>query len=145
MTTASLQPRTRQVPRLSITFEGKGRTKQSMRDECDINKLMEKFRKTGTQPPQNHFPAQYGDFSNVDDYQTAVNQVHDALDAFSELPSNIRNRFQNDPKLLIEFMSEPGNLEEAIELGLAPKPEPKPKPPAPAPPVVETPPAPPGD
>ena len=39
---------------------------------------------------------------------------------FEELPLEIKKRFDNDPAKLVEFCNDPKNLEEAIEIGLAP-------------------------
>lgn len=94
-----------------------GRTLQSDAKDADINNIMKKWLKTGQSPPPRGLP-QYGDFSNVDDYLTAVNQVHEAQAAFEELPSAVRSRFRNDPGELIQFLSTPGHEDEAIELGL---------------------------
>ena len=42
---------------------------------------------------------------------------------FDNLPSDVRNRFNNNPAQLLDFVADPENKEEAIELGLLPKPE----------------------
>lgn len=123
MTTQLTNPRTRAVPRLQIFFEGPGRTKQAHKDECDINIMMAKYQKTGQMPAANPFRPIYGDFSHIDDYQAAVNQVHEAQESFADLPSQIRSRFRNDPAELLRFMEDPANTEEAIQLGLLPEPE----------------------
>lgn len=131
-----------------ISFSGKGRTKQSFRDECDINSVMRRWEKTGQLHPLQRYPPQYGDFTNVDDYQAAVNQVQQAEDAFMALPSRVRSRFGNDPAELLRFMADSANQAEAEKLGLvdpAPKPDPKAAPAAviPAAPVPEVQPQPP--
>lgn len=118
----------------AIRFEGPGRTKQQCRDECDINIMMAKYQNTGVLPPSNNFVASYGDFTEIDDYQAAVNQVQDAEDAFMDLPSNIRTRFDNDPAKLLEFASDINNVEEARELGIL-APIPVEIPPTPTPPT----------
>lgn len=98
------------------------KTKLEMQDECDINVLMETYQKTGQINHTSLLPPRYGDFSNTVDYQTALNAVHEANDAFADLPANIRNYFDNDPALLIDFMNDPNNQAEAEELGLVEKP-----------------------
>lgn len=106
--------------RVQLKFTGKGRTKQSHKDECDINKLMARYANSGQLPATNPYPARYGDFSDVPDFQQAVNQVNEANSAFADLPSAIRTRFGNDPTQLLEFMANPANEAEAIELGIIP-------------------------
>lgn len=109
---------------VQITFPVTGRTKQSFRDECDINCIMAKWTRTGAPPVTNPLPPQYGDFSNVDDYLAAANSVLQADLEFSRLPAEVRDRFQNDPAQLITFMADPGNQDEAVALGLADAPRP---------------------
>lgn len=106
--------------RVQLFCEGSGRTKQSMQQECDINFIMEKYKRTGQLPPSNQFPGQYGDFSEVLDYQGSQNQVIAAQAAFDELSSEIRTRFDNDPAKLLDFCSSADNIDEARELGLLP-------------------------
>ena len=45
-----------------------------------------------------------------------------ADDAFMALPANIRERFNNDPAELVDFVSDDRNRSEAIDLGLVPPP-----------------------
>lgn len=108
-----------QRKRLALDFSNDpGLTKQSFRDECDINVLMDQYQRTKTFTHISAALPQYGDFSNVLDYQAAVNQVKDAQAAFAELPSHIRDRFANQPAELLRFMDNPENLEEGRQLGL---------------------------
>lgn len=99
-----------------------GRTDESQQDACDVNNILRRYTATGQ---ISHLSGQnplYGDFSNVDDYLTAVSNVQAAKAAFLDLPSAIRNRFKNDPAELIGFLEEAQNDEavyaEAVELGL---------------------------
>lgn len=93
-------------------------TKQSFRDECDINILMASYRRTGVLTHLAKGLPSYGDFTSSVDYHDACNQVLDAQLAFAELPSEIRTRFDNDPKKLLEFLEDPANREEGEQLGL---------------------------
>jgi phage internal scaffolding protein len=92
-------------------------TQQQFKDECDINNIMEKFGMTGLLP-QNPLSANYGDFTGVNDYHTALNAIIAAEDQFEALPAQIRSRFGNDPANLIDFMENPENRSEAETLGL---------------------------
>lgn len=94
------------------------RTKQSFKAECDINNIMKQYERTGIIDHTNNMHPEYGDFSNVADYHTAQNMVIDAQNSFDALPSHIRKRMGHDPANLIEFLSDPNNKAEAIELGL---------------------------
>lgn len=112
--------RTAYSPRVSVSlsFSGAGRTKQSFRDECDINTIMARYMATGVLPMPNQLEARYADVTGID-YQNAMEVVADARSMFENLPSKIRDRFQNDPAQLLEFVHNEVNHAEAVELGLA--------------------------
>lgn len=107
--------------KVEVKFIGKGRTKQSYKDECDINNIMARFVRTGVLEFTNKNQARYGDCTGLE-YQEAVLKVAAAKSLFAELPSELRARFENEPGRLLEFIQNPRNREEARELGLL-KPE----------------------
>jgi len=90
---------------------------QHMRDECDINTIVERFGVTGQLPVRAIEPS-YGDFSGVSDYHTALNKIKAADEAFMALPGKLRAKFDNDPNALLNFLENEANRNEAIELGL---------------------------
>jgi phage internal scaffolding protein len=90
---------------------------QHMKDECDINVIVERFGVTG-ELPNSPIPPQYGDFSGVTDYHTAINAVKASEEAFMALPAKIRAKFDHDPNALLQFLNDPINRNEAIEIGL---------------------------
>lgn len=105
--------------RTQISFAGcEARTKQSFREECNINTIMAKWQRTGLISHLAGRPPTFGDFSQQMDYQEAANKVIRADEAFAELPARIRDRFHNDPGELIGFLSDPENDAEAEALGL---------------------------
>lgn len=100
------------------------RTKQSFKDECDVNLVMKRFERTGVLDHLNEFQGQYGDFTDVpQSYHEAVNQVMAAQDMFMTVPPRIRAMFENDPGQFLAFVQDPANLEEMVQLGLATQPE----------------------
>lgn len=110
--------------RVKLITEGESKTRQEMKNQTDINVLMKKYGQTG----QIHHLAKgipfYGDVTNITDYKSALDAVNSANDAFKSLPSELRNRFSNDPTNLIDFLNNPSNLEEAQKLGLVKRPTP---------------------
>lgn len=95
-------------------------TKQSFKDECDINKILEKFQKSGAITHfASHAPT-YGDCTPVQ-LHDALNTVANAETMFEELPSSIRKKFNNNAEQFLEFVQNDKNLEEMRELGLAEK------------------------
>jgi len=103
---------------VGVDSGGPSLTKQSFKDECDINNILRKYIKTGVLNASVK-AQQMGDFSNVGDYHQAMNTVIAAHDAFMNLPSKIRERFDNDAGNFLAFMSDAKNEAEAVELGLA--------------------------
>lgn len=102
----------------SLTFTAPSLTKQSFKDECDINNIVSKFAKTGVLEHVALSKPQFGDFLGVSDYQTALNQVLEAEDAFDALPAKVRARFHNQPVEFLEFCADEKNHDEMVELGL---------------------------
>lgn len=97
---------------------GDSRTVQSHREECDINTIVRRFGVTGMVPQTAAMPS-YQTFDDVWDYQSAMNSVIAAQAAFMQIPSDVRERFRNDPQRFLEFCSDPKNLDELRKLGLA--------------------------
>jgi len=103
----------------AITFDpSEGMTKQSFRDECNINKIMAKFQRTGLLNHYAKHAPQYMDIPAID-YADALNIIAEAESMFEELPSTVRAKFENDPEKFLEFVQDPENLEEMREMGLA--------------------------
>lgn len=105
----------------------KALTKQSARDECDINLIMKKFVKTGIIEHGNAHSANYGDVPAID-FRSALELIQNSEDTFSELPAAVRRRFDNDPAQFLGFCEDPDNLDEAVLLGLADAPAAAPAP-----------------
>lgn len=101
--------------------EEEGRTQQQFKDECDINVIVERFGLTGQLPENPRVPVS-GDFTGIQDFQTAMNMVREAQEAFMEFPAEIRAEFDNDPGKMIAFVENEKNRERALEMGLIAKP-----------------------
>lgn len=103
----------------------RSRTKQSFAKEADINNIMMRASKTGllVDPSvvSNRRP-NFGDFSDVGDFQSIVNRIRSVEGAFMMLSAKIRSKFDNDAGKLLDFVADPVNAKEAQELGLLPVP-----------------------
>lgn len=109
--------------------EGPTKAQQQFKDECDMNNIVAKYARQGT--PLSSIPntGRYGDFSNIPDYQAAMNQVNAAASAFHAQPAALRDRFKNDVASFVSFVRDPKNQDELIKLGLATR---RPAPPQPS-------------
>jgi phage internal scaffolding protein len=100
------------------------RTQQHFRKEANINSIVAKYRTSGLLTNPMHkatlYP-EFGDFSNVTDFQTMQNKMIEINDYFMSLPANIRKEFDNSPQKLMAFMSDEQNIDKARELGLVAK------------------------
>jgi len=98
---------------------------QSFKDECDINRIMAGYQRTGVATWLEQREGQYKDVTGLD-FLLAMDTVVKAREMFDELPSSVRDKFYNDPALFLDFMHDPKNQDEMIALGLARrKPEPE--------------------
>lgn len=103
----------------SIDFAGEiSLTKQSFRDQCDINIILKNYENTGMISHTNKSQGTYGDFTGISDYQSSLNAVITAQNSFNELPAGLRKYFDNDPAKLIQFISDDKNYDQAYKLGL---------------------------
>lgn len=103
---------------LDCSVDGAGRTKQSMKEECDINTIMARYVRTGTVAHVAKYGGSYG-FASAQSFQDAINVVKKAEQMFSELPAKVRARFRNQPAEFLAFVQDEKNTAEAVELGLA--------------------------
>lgn len=113
-------------PRVKTKPVGNSRTKQSFKDDSNINNIMARYEKTEVIDHLQEKPGRFLDLPSGLDYQTAMNMSINARDAFDGLPGTIRAKFQNDPKTFFEFMEDSENDEEIMALGLRPNEDPIP-------------------
>lgn len=107
--------------KVSLTFTKPSKTDGSQKKECDINNIIKKYNKTGVLSHVSNAIPVFGDVSSFGDYQACIEHIQNAERLFSELPSRVRARFQNDPSQFLDFMSKQENIDEAVALGLATK------------------------
>jgi hypothetical protein len=99
-------------------------TQQEFKESCDINNILAKFsvqaQALGVDPsllmPQDQ--GTYGDFSNLDDFQTAQNKIAFLNDQFSNLSSDVRRKFGDDLNTFITAVSDPNRIDELGDLGV---------------------------
>lgn len=115
-----------------IVFTEPSMTQQHFKDETMIDNILQKYAETGflTDPFTPKRPIQFGDFSDVKDFQTAQNAIALATEYFESLPANVRASFNNSPQEFLNALSNSEQRSKLEELGfIAPEeakaPEPK--------------------
>lgn len=116
-----------------LACKDKSLAQQQFKDESDINVLFAKYLETG-EMPQIETTLNYQNFEGPFDFQGAMNAVRAAQEQFAQLPARIKNRFDNDPQKLLDFLDNEENRNEAIFLELVANPATAT--PDPAPPVA---------
>ena len=103
--------------RVYAKITGPSRTKQSFKDECDINHIMASYVKTGVIAHLNEHKPNYG-FAPAITYKEALDTVHEATQMFADLPSALRTKFKNDPGEFLAFVENTDNRSELALMGL---------------------------
>lgn len=98
-------------------------TTQSDRKEADINELIKRMEKAGMQTKLNSSEPFYGDVSEFNGLQDAIIKVQEANELFMGMSASVRERFDNDPVKMVEFLADPANRAEAEQLGMVVKQE----------------------
>ena len=123
--------RFRQFPRVTVTFPEPSLAKQAMKQECDINFIMAKYKATGLVSHTNTHQGHYSELPSEMDYHADLLAVMAADDAFKSLPAAMRARFENDPAKFVGFVQDPANQAEINKMGLGVKADLPPGAPAP--------------
>ncbi len=99
-----------------IKYTRHGRTKQSFKDACDINKLLEKAAKQGGLSHIEKHGAKYADYAAID-WENLPLQLARGQQVFNELPAELKREFDQNPADFYEYVTDPqnaGRLEELI-------------------------------
>lgn len=105
--------------RYSFKTLGESLTQQSYKNDAKIQNIIKRYDSTGFFDSINRNAGQYGDFTQVTDLSTAMQKIDDAKNNFMTVPSDIRERFNNDPRQFYDFASDENNFDELIDMGLA--------------------------
>lgn len=104
--------------RVTAPEGGQVRVKQSMKDACDINRILARYVRSG----QIDHLAKYGgsyDIATAGSFHEAMNMVLRVQAMFADLPSAVRAKFDGKPEEFLAFVQDEKNLSEMRELGLA--------------------------
>lgn len=90
-----------------------GMTKQSFKDDTDVNRLLQKMQKTNSLRHVDEFPESvYREFDGEMDLLTADARMKKANRIFERLPSEVRREFDNNPLRFVTYAASlpPGEL-----------------------------------
>lgn len=97
-----------------------GRTQGQYRNECDINVVVNTFKRADEPFPIQRAsgPPKYADLPDSTDLHSALNMVSDATNAFMTLPSHIRERYKNSPEIFLEALRTPSETDFLLDSGV---------------------------
>ncbi len=93
-----------------------GRTKQSFKDETDINRLLAKAARGESLSHLVKHGAVYGDFTDMDDLLTAQAKMARGVEIFMDLPGEIRREFNQSAGAFFAFVNDPANKDDLARL-----------------------------
>ncbi len=88
-----------------------GRTKQSFRDECDINLIMQRAAQGGTISHLTKYEGVYADFSDFD-FREHETKMAEGETIFAALPAEIRREFAQSPQAFFDYVNDPANADD---------------------------------
>lgn len=92
-------------------------TRQSEKDDADINVLLNRFVRTGLMPQDEREPL-FIDVSDVGDYRQIRDHINRSTDYFNTLDAKVRAKFNNDPAEFLDRLVDPANKQEFVDLGI---------------------------
>lgn len=91
---------------------------QSHKNMCDINIIMERYRKTGMLPQFREKIPYFVDNTGIKSIEEAHELVNEANYLFEQIPSHIRKLMDNNPANLVDFIKNPENIDVCTKYGL---------------------------
>ncbi len=92
-----------------------GRTKQSQRDECDINMLLERYQRDASLGHLEKYGGQYGNYADYD-FENHVTKIAEMDTIFEQLPAEVKKDFGQSTNKFFEFVTNPENEDRLAEL-----------------------------
>jgi len=78
-------------------------TQQQFAEDADINTIVRRFGLTHSLPSA-VASGVYGDFTGISDFDSAVKMIEKARSSFLQLPPEVRDKFENNPGRLVEYV-----------------------------------------
>lgn len=105
---------------VGVVFPIPSLTQQSEKDSTDINFIVKQYCECGVCPSCNvHQPLSEDMLAmSTQTFQEVMQQQAHLTNAFNELPANVRKKFDYNPLKMLEFVENPNNRDECVNLGL---------------------------
>lgn len=100
----------RKHPRVTTPVGTESRTKQSFRDESDINNIVAKYQSTGAIAHVNKHEPRYG-YAPSQDFREALELIREGNEMFADLPSSTRKFFDNNVEQMLDWVQDPANAD----------------------------------
>lgn len=93
-------------------------TKQTFKDQCDINRVLDRAKTGAGLSHLANYGGLYGDFSNWDErtYEDMQSEMARGVSIFNDLPAELRQEFDNNPGKFFGFVNDPANQERLEEI-----------------------------
>ncbi len=98
------------------------KTKQEFKDESDVNVIVDMYTR-GAPLPVQITPGQFLDVSELGDYRTALDTIMEAEEVFKKMPKAVKDAVGNSVAGFLDFVNDPENTDQLVDLGLIPKDE----------------------
>lgn len=93
---------------------------QHLADETDIKSITSRILdgRPISEIVHAQTPPRFGDYTQANDYQSALNAICEYESWFEDQPSQFRDLFGQNPITLMEFVADSDNFDECVSLGL---------------------------
>lgn len=98
---------------------------QQFKDECDVNRVIARFEKTGQITHLAKMEGRYVGLGESTDLMTALNRVRKAEEAFMSLPAELRAKCDHDPARFLDMINDPSKHEMLSDYGVIERPQKK--------------------
>ncbi len=108
--------------RVTSDSGGESVTKQCFKEKCDIIRIVQRSRRTGTYDHmmKEEARAVFGDFTERGDVMVTHAEACEVKSSFARLAPKVRDRFKT-PMVLLKWLASDDNWPEAVKLGILPE------------------------
>lgn len=96
---------------------GESRVKSEFQDECDMNRILDRYAATGIAQGAKGSPI-FADVSMMQDLKTSLDTVASIEGRMKELPRAARELFRKNPQEFADALSKVSTQEELVKLGI---------------------------